>query len=57
MSNMRLVEIGTHSWVLSRLDSHLKNDYLNKSISGISERYKRYELDDGWLDRLKLASR
>lgn len=57
MSNMRLVEIGTHSWVLSRLDNHLKSEYLEMSIAGIRERYKDYELNDGWLDRLNQASR
>lgn len=56
MANMRLVEIGTHSWVLGRLDRNLKNEYLNNAIKGIRERYKSYELNDGWLERLNSAS-
>ncbi|RYJ17465.1 hypothetical protein C5Y41_09590 [Rahnella variigena] len=56
MSNMRLVEIGTHSWVLGRLDRDLKNEYLHKAIEGVRERYKNYDLNDGWIERMNLAS-
>ncbi len=56
MEKMRLVEIGTHSWVLGRLDKGLKKDYLNSAIKGIRKRYKSHELNDGWLERLDSAS-
>ena len=56
MHQMRLVEIGTHSWVLGRLDKPLKEDYLRQAIEGIKNRYSNYEMNDGWLNRLKDSS-
>ncbi|WP_426508062.1 glycosyltransferase [Serratia proteamaculans] len=56
MKQMRQVEIGTHDWVLSRLDEHLRQDYLEKAINGINERYSEYEVHDGWNSRLKSTS-
>lgn len=56
MKQMRQVEIGTHNWVLGRLDEHLRQDYLDKAISGINDRYSEYEDHDGWSHRLKATS-
>lgn len=56
MSQMRLVEIGTHCWVLSKLDKNLKKGYLRNAIEGIKKRYEMYQIDDAWVDRLEQSS-
>lgn len=56
MEKMRDLEIGTHNWVISRLDTPLKQDYLNKSIKGIINRYENDTNNDNWIDRLRKTS-
>lgn len=52
MKQLRLVEIGTHNWILGRLDQDLRKEYFESAVKGINARYGLYEENDNWKQRL-----
>lgn len=52
MKQLRLVEIGTHNWILGRLDKNLRQEYFKSAVEGINLRYDSYAEDDDWKKRL-----
>lgn len=52
MKQLKLVEIGTHNWILGRLDKNLRQEYFKSAVEGINLRYDSYAEDDDWEKRL-----
>ena len=44
MTKLKELEIGTHTWALSKLNNNLKEDYLELAFSNIVKRYSDYNL-------------
>lgn len=57
IEQLKRVEIGTHSWVLSRLDLPLRDQYLQRSMADIETRYATYTIEPDWKQRLIKASK
>ncbi|MFT8913206.1 glycosyltransferase [Zymomonas mobilis] len=56
MEQMKRVEIGTHAWILSRLDQPLRPEYLQTALAGIETRYNGYDVGFNWKSHLQKAA-
>lgn len=52
MVQMKEAEISSHCWAHSKLEEHLKADYLAKASEGIRKRYSKYLTNDDWVKKL-----